>query len=199
MYAGEASMLFASKLAENAELTALEPWQAAEFLAHLDKARANIEEYIPWAGQVTDEEGARDFLQRYADRQAAGEGRIYGIWLDGELVGGLLFRTFEPAWGNCELGVWISAEGQGHGLITRSAQQLIDYAIGVRGLNRVEWRCVPSNERSVAVAKRLGMTCEGTLRQAFPYRGQVHDLQVWSMLREEWNYRPWADAGMTTV
>lgn len=183
-------MLFASKLTENAELKALEPWQAAEFLAHVDKARANIEPYIPWAERITDEEAARAFLQRYADRQAKDDGRIYGIWLDGDLVGGLLYRTFDPVWGSCEIGVWLSAAAEGHGLITRSAQQLIDYAIGVRGMNRVEWRCVPTNERSVAVAKRLGMTLEGTLRQAFPYRGELHDIQVWTMLRDEWNRPP---------
>jgi len=181
--------LFAAKITENAELRPLEPWQAVEFLAHVDKARANIDPFIPWAELVVDEENARSFLQRYAKRQAADEGRIYGIWLDGELVGGLLFRTFDAAWGSCEIGVWLSAEGEGHGLITRAAQQLIDWAIGTRGMNRVEWRCVPTNTRSVAVAKRLGMTLEGTLRQAFPYRGELHDVQIWSLLRDEWEQR----------
>ncbi|MFC5261278.1 GNAT family N-acetyltransferase [Kribbella qitaiheensis] len=184
--------MFASNITENAELRPLEPWQAAEFLAHVDKARANIEPYIPWAEVVVDEEKARNFLERYAKRQAADEGRIYGIWLDGELVGGLLFRTFEAAWGSCEIGVWLSAEAEGHGLITRAAQQLVDWAIDTRGMTRVEWRCVPTNTRSVAVAQRLGMTLEGTLRQAFPYRGELHDVQVWSLLSDEWPHRPWA-------
>jgi ribosomal-protein-serine acetyltransferase len=184
--------VFATRITENAELRPLEPWQAAEFLAHVEKARANIEPYIPWADLVVDEESARNLLQRYADRQAADEGRIYGVWLDGELVGGVLFRTFEARWGNCEIGVWLDGHAEGHGLISRSAQQLIDWAIGVRGLNRVEWRCVPTNTRSVAVAKRLGMICEGTLRQAFPYRGEIHDVQIWSMVREEWERRHWA-------
>ncbi|HET6294579.1 MAG TPA: GNAT family protein [Kribbella sp.] len=183
--------MFATKITGNAELRPLEPWQAAEFLAHVEKARANIEPYIPWAELIVDEEAARRFLRRYADRQAADEGRIYGIWLSGELVGGVLFRTFEARWGSCEIGVWLAAHAEGQGLVSRSAQQLIDWAIGVRGLNRVEWRCVPTNARSVAVAKRLGMTCEGTLRQAFPYRGDLHDLQVWSLLRAEWEHRPW--------
>ena len=183
--------MFATTISENAELRPLEPWQAAEFLAHVEKARANIEPYIPWAEVVVDKEKARNFLERYAKRQAADEGRIYGIWLDGELVGGLLFRTFEAAWGSCEIGVWLSAEAEGHGLITRAAQQLIDWAIGTRGMTRVEWRCVPTNSRSVAVAQRLGMTLEGTLRQAFPYRGELHDVQVWSILSDEWPHRPW--------
>ncbi|WP_132284284.1 GNAT family N-acetyltransferase [Kribbella sp. VKM Ac-2568] len=184
--------MFASKITENAELRPLEPWQAAEFLAHVDKARANIEPYIPWGEVVVDEEKARNFLERYAKRQAADEGRIYGIWLEGVLVGGLLFRTFEAAWGSCEIGVWLSAEAEGHGLITRAAQQLVDWAIETRGMTRVEWRCVPANTRSVAVAQRLGMTLEGTLRQAFPYRGELHDVQVWSILSDEWPHRPWA-------
>jgi RimJ/RimL family protein N-acetyltransferase len=184
--------VFASRITDRAELRPLEPWQAGEFLAHVEKARANIEPYIPWAEMIVDEEQARRFLERYARRQAADEGRIYGIWLDGELVGGLLFRTFEADRGSCELGVWLSAEGEGHGLISRAARQLIDWAIGVRGLTRVEWRCVPTNTRSIAVAKRLGMTYEGTLRQAFPYRGEIHDVQIWAMVRDEWERRPWA-------
>ncbi|TWD79923.1 RimJ/RimL family protein N-acetyltransferase [Kribbella amoyensis] len=181
--------MFARTITENAELRPLEPWQAAEFLAHVDKARANIEPYIPWAELVVDEESARAFLQRYAVRQAEDAGRLYGIWLDGELVGGLLFRTFEPRWGSSEIGVWLDGHAEGHGLVTRSAQVLIDWALGDRGMNRVEWRCVPANARSVAVAQRLGMTLEGTLRQAFPYRDQIHDLQIWSLLRSEWEAR----------
>jgi RimJ/RimL family protein N-acetyltransferase len=157
----------------------------------VDKARANIAPYIPWADLVVDEDSARGFLQRYADRQATDSGRLYGIWLDGELAGGLLFRTFDPAVGSCEIGVWLGAEAEGRGLVTRACQVLIDWAIGIRGLTRVEWRCVPTNERSSAVAKRLGLSCDGTLRQAFPYRGEVHDVQVWSMVRDEWENRSW--------
>jgi ribosomal-protein-serine acetyltransferase len=190
MYLGEATM-YAVRITENAELRPLEPWQSSEFLAHVENARTNIEPYIPWSEVVVDEESARSFLQRYAERQAADEGRIYGIWLDGELVGGVLFRTFDAAWGSCEIGVWLAAEAEGRGLITRAAQQLIDWAIGVRGLTRVEWRCVPTNERSVAVAKRLGMTAEGTLRQAFPYRGELHDVQIWALVRDEWDRLSW--------
>jgi len=51
---------------------------------------------------------------------------------------------------------------------------------------------VPANARSGAVAKRLGMTHEGTLRQAFPYRGEIHDIQIWALLRDEWANRSWA-------
>jgi RimJ/RimL family protein N-acetyltransferase len=183
--------MFAVQLTENAQLRSLEPWQAGEFLAHVEKARDNISPYIPWAELIVDEASARNFLGRYAQRQAADEGRIYGIWLDGALVGGLLFRVFEAAWGTCELGVWLSAEAEGRGLMTRAAQVLIDWALGARELNRVEWRCAVGNTRSAATAQRLDMVLEGTLRNAFPYRGTIHDLEVWSITRDDWQHRSW--------
>jgi RimJ/RimL family protein N-acetyltransferase len=63
---------------------------------------------------------------------------------------------------------------------------MIDWALRVRGMHRVEWRCAPGNTRSSAVARRLGMTREGVLRQAFPLRGERHDVEVWSLLATEW-------------
>jgi len=169
-------------LGDNAELRALEPWLAAEFAAFIEAARPHLAPWLPWATSITDEAGAREFLQRYADRQAGGEGRIYGIWLDDRLVGGALFRTFDAASGVCELGVWLAPSAQGQGLVTRAARQMIDWAIRVRGLNRVEWHCAVDNQRSIAVAQRLGMTREGVLRSAFSLDGARQDVEIWSLL-----------------
>jgi RimJ/RimL family protein N-acetyltransferase len=174
--------MFSAPLGDGAELAPLEPWQAAEFAAYIDKHRSHLAPWLPWATTVTDTDGARDFLQRYADRQAADTGRIYAIRLDGELVGGCLFRIFDLASSTCEVGVWISPDAQGRGLITRASQLLIDWAVRDRGMHRVEWRCMPSNLRSRAVAERLGMTLDGTLRQSFPFNGESVDVEVWSLL-----------------
>jgi len=65
-------------LGDNAELRALEPWLAAEFAAFIEAARPHLAPWLPWATSITDEAGAREFLQRYAEQQAGGEGRIYG-------------------------------------------------------------------------------------------------------------------------
>ncbi|MFL6074739.1 MAG: GNAT family N-acetyltransferase [Mycobacteriales bacterium] len=173
-------------LADDAELRALEPWRAAEFAEHIDRARAHLAPWLPWATTITDTDLARAFLQGYADRQARDEGRIYGIWVAGRLEGGVLFRTFDAAAGNCEIGVWISPAAGGRGLVTAAARHLIDWALRVRGLARVEWYCVPHNTRSVAAAKRLGMTKEGTFREYFLFDGERLDVEVWSLLAGEW-------------
>jgi ribosomal-protein-serine acetyltransferase len=71
-------------------------------------------------------------LQRYADKQARDEGRFYGIWVDGKLSGGTLFKHFDAVGGVCEVGVWLSPEVSGRGLITRAVGRMIDCAVRVR-------------------------------------------------------------------
>lgn len=178
--------MYAIPLAENAELRPLEPWQAEEFLAHIDRARPNTDPWIPWASRSTDLDSARKTLQGYADRQAADTGRIYGIWLGGTLVGGCMFVHFDIAMGNCEIGVWAEAAGEGRGLISAAVRLLVDYALIERGLHRVEWLNSSTNLRSRAVAERLGMHRDGVLREWYPYNGVRHNKEVWSMLAPEW-------------
>jgi ribosomal-protein-serine acetyltransferase len=174
--------VFKIDLDDSATLRPLEPWMAPEFLAHMDRARESVDPWIPWASVSTDLESARHTLQRYADKQAATGGGLYGIWLDGTLVGGVMFPNFDPATGNCEIGCWLEPAATGRGLITRACRILIDYAFDTRGMHRIEWRCRPDNTASSAVAQRLGMTLDGVLREQYPWKGVRYDCEVWSLL-----------------
>jgi RimJ/RimL family protein N-acetyltransferase len=174
------------RLTDDADLRALEPWQAAEMSQHIAAAEEFLAPWLPWVETVATLDGAEKFLQRYADAQARGEGRILGIWVDGRLSGGVLFRVWENSSGMCEVGVWLAPEMTGRGLITRAVTAMIDWAFQARGMHRVEWRCVATNEPSRRAAQRLGMKLDGTLRELFPLRGTRHDTEVWSVLATEW-------------
>jgi ribosomal-protein-serine acetyltransferase len=178
--------VFKVDLGDAAEMRPLEPWMAAEFLAHMDRARATVDPWIPWASVSTDLESARHTLQRYADKQADTGAGLYGIWLDGTLVGGVMFVHFDTGSGNCEIGCWLEPAGTGRGLVTRAVRLLIGYAVDTRGMQRIEWRCRPDNTASSTVARRLGMTLDGTLRSQYPWKGVRHDAEVWSLLAAEW-------------
>ncbi|MGW5852693.1 GNAT family N-acetyltransferase [Streptomyces sp. NPDC055254] len=178
--------MFTMPLGDRAQLRSLEPWQAQEFLAHMDRARDTVDPWIPWASLSTDRDSATATLQRYADRAALDTGRIYGIWLDSTLVGGVMFTRFDSASGVCEIGCWLERAAEGRGLVTRACRALIDWAFRTRGMSRVEWWVAAGNTRSLDVAHRLGMTREGVLRRRSPHRGVRHDSEVWSVLSEEW-------------
>jgi ribosomal-protein-serine acetyltransferase len=194
----------------HATLRPLEPWQAPEFAAHMDRAREHIR---PWVGPsfVTDTvDAAHATLQRYADTTARDGNRMFGIWdslvepvettpVETELVettpaptlvGGVMFVEFSAAAGTCEIGCWLEPAAEGRGLITAACRMLLAYAFEERGLHRAEWRCRADNARSSAVAERLGMTLEGVLRKAWLSGGVFHDKQVWSVLSSEFAARP---------
>ncbi len=180
-------------LGDGLALTALEPWQAAEFAEFVADERDHLAPWLPWGSSIEDEELAGAFLQRYADGTAADGGRIYALRVDGRMVGGTLYRTFEPAVGVCEVGVWLAAGAQGHGYVTRAAAAMLDWALLERGLHRAEWHCVPENAASRRVAERLGLTLEGTLRESWEHSGRRWDTEVWAVLAPEWRARSRTD------
>ncbi|MEV4812624.1 GNAT family N-acetyltransferase [Micromonospora avicenniae] len=178
--------MFALPLTTDVELRPLEPWRAEDFLAHLDRAREHI---APWVGPsfvATDLESARAVLQRYADRRARDAGAIWGLWRRDTLVGGVMFVSFDVALGVCEVGCWLEPSAQGHGLVFRAVRHVVDWAVRERGIHRVEWRTKPDNVRSIALARRLGLRLDGTLREVYPVPSGRIDIQVWSVLADEW-------------
>jgi len=178
--------MFMRQLAEGVEFGPLEPWRAAEFAAAVERAREHLRPWIPFASTVVDVETARAHLQPFADMSAQDKGAMYGIWVDGVLAGGTLFRGLDAVLGTAELGVWLDPSAQGRGLIQAACRYMIDYAFRVRGLHRVEWYCAPDNARSRATATRLGMTREGTLRSSYVVDGRRIDSEVWAVLASEW-------------
>ena len=184
--------MFSAVIADGVELRPLEVWHAVEFAAHLDRARERIR---PWVGPtfVTDTvDGAHATLRRYADASAADGARMYRIWDNESLVGGVMFVTFDAAWGICEVGCWLEPGAEGRGVVTRSGAALLDWAFVTRGMVRAEWRCRTDNDRSIAIAHRLGMHSDGVLRSSWVYDGRRYDKQVFSLLHTEW---PGSDAG----
>ncbi len=178
--------MFSLPLRDSAQLRPLETWHAEEFAAHLDRAREHIRPFVGPAFVTDDLDGARATLRWYGERQAADGQRLYGIWLHDLLVGGVMFVDFTPATGVCEIGCWLEPAAEGQGLITASCRTLLDWAFGTRGMHRAEWHCRADNNRSSAVAERLGMTLEGVRRAAWPYDGTRYDKQVWAILAAEW-------------
>ncbi|WP_035858880.1 GNAT family N-acetyltransferase [Cryptosporangium arvum] len=178
--------MFATPLGDGAELRPLEPWHSDQLLANVDRGRESIGRWIRLADAVTDPASAKAFLQDYAEKAAADTGRIYGIWLHDELVGGVLFRVMDVPRGYAEAGCWLQPSATGRGLVTRAARTIIDWAIDERGIHRVEWQVSSGNDASIAVAKRLGMQRDGVLREHYLFHGRRDDIEIWSVLAHEW-------------
>ncbi|MDI5974543.1 GNAT family protein [Streptomyces sp. SL13] len=180
--------MYARPLGPGARLAPLEPRRAAEFLANLDRCRTHI---APWVGRsfvATDLESAEAVLRRYWDAEALTGAGIRGIWLDGVLVGGVMFVSVDTATGVAEIGCWLEPAAEGRGLVTRAAGLLIDWAFSDLGVGRIIWHTLSANVRSISTARRLGLTF-----QEADDSGDV-PMEIWSTTNEVWRGRRPADA-----
>lgn len=178
--------MFKHDLGGAAELRILEARHAAEFLQFVDENRAFLGRWLRWGEEIRTVEEAETFLRRGVKVYVEDGLPWVGIWLEGKLVGGVLFFPVEARISATEVGYWLGEGATGRGLVTRAVAAMLDYAFNTLGLHRIALQAEVGNEKSLAVARRLGFTREGVRRAASVNRGQYVDLVEFSMLAEEW-------------
>lgn len=163
----------------------LEPWHAQEFAELFQRDDHDLYQWLAWE-HFEDPEATKGFLEGFAKGRGEGTRRLFGLWLDRTLIGGALYPTINMRTGMAEIGVFLAAPSRGQGIVTEAVKSMVDHAFDDLGMRRIEWRCSPVNLPSRAIPQKLGFTLEGTLRQVFQVRDTYLDLEVWSVLREEW-------------
>ena len=184
-----ATAMFTFRLGADA---ALLPRTAALTEAYHEMLAANqqrLARWEPWAAQPPTPESTRSFLE------ASGR-----AWLEGtelpvaiavpagdrwQLAGsaGLRISAYSQS---AEAGYWIDAAFEGRGLVTRAMTALLDQAFGPLGLARVPLHTEAANQRSRALATRLGFTEEGVHRQAISFPDGRRDQLAYGQLATEW-------------
>jgi RimJ/RimL family protein N-acetyltransferase len=154
---------------------------AAESLDHLRP-------WMPWAaGDPPDLQTRLNYLRARRAKFDLGEDFVYGIFNQEETVvlggTGLHTRAGEDT---REIGYWIHKDYINQGYATEVAMALTKVAFEVDQVRRVLIQCVVENIRSAAIPKKLGFTHEATLRQRALLNGRYHDMQLWTLLQDEY-------------
>ena len=157
---------------------------AEAFARHVADDQERLLTYLPWPPVTATPEGAAEWLERY-DREEDGRVLVAGAWSEGELLGGALLFHHDPMFHNIEIGCWVVAAGEGHGIVSAACRAMLDIARDELRAERVEWRTTTVNERSRRLAERLGFQYEGTLRSNYVLDGERHDSVVLSLVGDE--------------
>lgn len=125
---------------------------------------------------------------RRALTQAAREGRVlpFVVDVDGTLIGQM--QVFDIVWGSrCSgtIGYWLARSATGKGIATHALAMVIDFALGVYGLNRVEVNVRPENTASLAVVRRLGLESEALRRELVYVDGAWRDHHTFAVTRSQ--------------
>jgi RimJ/RimL family protein N-acetyltransferase/ADP-ribose pyrophosphatase YjhB (NUDIX family) len=86
----------------------------------------------------------------------------FAVEHDGQVVGGVAVRDRGDGIG--DLRWWLYGGQRGRGHATRAVRLLVDHALRDLGMERVEARVDPENQRSLRVATRAGLRREGVVR-----------------------------------
>ena len=137
-----------------------------------------------------DVEQARNLINNYTSWFQNDQSVRWGIVRkdDGQLIGTCCFDSFRGRNQSVNLGYDIGSKHWGHGFATEAAQAVIDHAFehGIVGpVNRIEAKTIPQNIGSERVLLKLGFEKEGVLRQYGCWNDRFHDMNLFSLLRDQ--------------
>lgn len=104
----------------------------------------------------------------------------------GEVLVGCVGLTLTTSDRRAELGYWIGEPYWGRRLGSSAAAAAVAFGFDTLGLHKICASVLPHNQASARICLGLGMRHEGRLRQHVQKWGQVHDLDVYGILRGEW-------------
>lgn len=152
----------------------------------VDANRHFLRQWMPWVDGTRSEEDTKTFIQDSMKQNSEGGRLTLFIVHQARLAGTVGAVHFNKANKKCEIGYWLGQPFQGQGIMTKACKVLISYLFRTKDLNRMEIMAMPANTGSRAVAQRLGFRHEGTLRQAMYLAGAFHDLELYALLKAEW-------------
>ncbi len=110
----------------------------------------------------------------------------WGIEYEGRLIGSCGFARINRGWRNAMLGYELATAYQGRGLMREALQTLLPYGFGGLQLHRIAAQIHRDNLPSIKLLQTLGFQYEGINREVGLWGGRWHDLEVYSLLEQEW-------------
>lgn len=148
----------------------------------IEKNREHLSRWIDIVNRINEIEDAAKYIKAL---NKSGEYSAL-IFFAEEPVGYIGFKRTDKLNKSSEIGYWIDEDYEGKGIVLHSCRTLIDYGINEKNLHRVVIKCATENLRSISIPQKLGFLLEGIERQSELIGGIYYDMQVFSILKHEW-------------
>lgn len=165
----------------------------------IDSSLDHLRAWLPWAQEEPQTPAEKvALLRRFRGMFDLDQDFLYGIFARDEsrVLGGTGLHTRVGVHAR-EIGYWIRADAEGQGYATEAVAALTRVGFEIEKLERIEIHCEPANERSAAVARRLGYELEATLRgRARDANGRPRDTTVFTMFADAYVSSPAAEISL---
>jgi ribosomal-protein-serine acetyltransferase len=149
--------------------------------------QARLARWEPWAEQPATLDSTRAYIRAALEDFLRGRQISTIIAVDGgrRFIGRCGMRI-NPYASSGDIGYWIDGEYEGRGITSRSARALVHSVFTELGLSKVELRTSIANQRSRAVAERLGFVYEGVLPAGLRFANRSDDVALYGVTAAQW-------------
>ena len=127
----------------------------------------------------------RYMLRRYRGRECASWGIEY--LPTGRVIGTIGFMWIQQDNSAAEVGYSLARDFWNRGIMTEALAAVIRYGFDEMDLNRIEAQHETTNPASGAVMRKCHMQKEGTLRSRLFNKGKYVDVDLYAILRSDFN------------
>lgn len=151
---------------------------------------AEVTKWFSWGPYESIDEPLR-YVKRCAEQRMVGEQLDFlMVHRTAGPVGITGLSEFSPRNRHCMVGTWFGRDFWGTGMNRESKALLAHLAFTVLGQHRVGSYSNPDNLRSTAALEGVGFRREGVLRGWHRHGDVFHDVNVFGMLRTDWEASP---------
>ena len=133
-------------------------------------------------------EGFERFIAWAQNERQAGNYACFAVVPEGmtTAVGIFQVRSLDQGFTNAEWGFVLGSEFWGTGIFAEGARMVVDFAVDVINVQRLEARAAVANGRGNGALRKIGAVQEGVLRRSFVRHGVQHDQVLWGIVADDW-------------
>jgi RimJ/RimL family protein N-acetyltransferase len=156
---------------------------------HEYSGNPEVTKYIPF--EPSSIQQAMAFLEQAIEKQSIPDRTDYELAVElkqeNKVIGGCRMNKETDI--QAHLGFLFNQKYWGYGFATETAKALVDFGFSKLNVHRIFAHCFIDNLASVKVLEKVGLVCEGRLRENMMSEGKYSDTFVYGILRHEWESR----------
>lgn len=176
-------------IGERVALAFLEVEDSEEFLDLVNSSREYLGKWLPWVESFSSLMDAYSHIEAYSLQQGMSNGGLWGIRRleDGALLGVICLQWIHWEHQSASLEYWLGEPYTGDGYASEALRLVQQYCFNSLQLNRLELHVACKNEKSEALARRVGFVEEGLCRDYEYLHGIYWDHHIFSILAREYH------------
>lgn len=153
-----------------------------------------------WASDSLTQQAFRRRLRALQRERLAGtsSGLLMLDRLEGHVIGGITIADIRRGVAmSCSVGYWVGEPYARRGFMSEGVSVILTHIFETLRMHRVEAACLPANEASQRLLRRLGFFEEGLARGYLKIDGRWQDHRLFALLEQDWRAQRRASSAPT--